>query len=191
MKKKPNGFVSVLLALCLLLAPMTVFAESNAQLNYVTDDAGILTDSQWEDLEQRAQQVSEEYQCGVYMITVDDYTDYSTESVYTADYTIYHDYEMGMGEDRDGIMILLSMEDRDYAMFVYGPKASEVFNAYGQEQLETYFLDNFRDDDWYGGFGDYIDACSNYLQLAEQGTPVSAPEGYDSGDYEDYEATAG
>ena len=151
MKKKPNGFVSVLLALCLLLAPMTVFAESNAQLNYVTDDAGILTDSQWEDLEQRAQQVSEEYQCGVYMITVDDYTDYSTESVYTADYTIYHDYEMGMGEDRDGIMILLSMEDRDYAMFVYGPKASEVFNAYGQEQLETYFLDNFRDDDWYGG----------------------------------------
>ena len=48
MKKKPNGFVSVLLALCLLLAPMTVFAESNAQLNYVTDDAGILTDSQWE-----------------------------------------------------------------------------------------------------------------------------------------------
>lgn len=46
MKKKPNGFVSVLLALCLLLAPMTVFAESNAQLNYVTDDAGILTDSQ-------------------------------------------------------------------------------------------------------------------------------------------------
>ena len=66
-----------------------------------------------------------------------------------------------MGEDRDRIMILLSMEDRDYAMFVYGPKASEVFNAYGQEQLETYFLDNFRDDDWYGGFGDYIDACSN------------------------------
>ena len=129
----------MLLALCLLLAPMTVFAESNAQLNYVTDDVGILTDSQWEDLEQRAQQVSEEYQCGVYMITVDDYTDYSTESVYTADYTIYHDYEMGMGEDRDGIMILLSMEDRDYAMFVYGPKASEVFNAYGQEQLETYF----------------------------------------------------
>ena len=36
-----------------------------------------------------------------------------------------------------------------------------------------------------------IDACSNYLQLAEQGTPVSAPEGYDSGDYEDYEATPG
>ena len=61
----------------------------------------------------------------------------------------------------------------------------------GVEQLETYFLDNFRDDDWYGGFGDYIDACSNYLQLAEQGTPVSAPEGYDSGDYEDYEATPG
>lgn len=196
MKKKWNGFVSVLLALCLLLAPMTVFAESNAQLNYVTDDAGLLTDSQWEDLEQRAQQISEEYQCGVYMITVDDYTDYSTEGVYVADYTIYHDYEMGMGEDRDGIMIMLSMADRDYAMFVYGPKASEVFNSYGQEKLETYFLDNFRDDDWYGGFSDYIDACGNYLQLAAEGTPVSAPEGYDSGDYDgdynvDYEPTPG
>ena len=41
-----------------------------------------LTDSQWEDLEQRAQQVSEEYQCGVYMITVDDYTDYSLSLIH-------------------------------------------------------------------------------------------------------------
>lgn len=114
MKKKPNGFVSVLLALCLLLAPMTVFAESNAQLNYVTDDAGILTDSQWEDLEQRAQQVSEEYQLRrlydnrlmIIRIT-------GTESVYTEINTSIMTMRWAWAEDGTAIMILLSMEDRD------------------------------------------------------------------------------
>ena len=34
------------------------------------------------------------------------------------------------------------------------------------------FLDNFGEDDWRGGFEDYLFACDEYLTLAEQGTPV-------------------
>ena len=43
-----------------------------------------------------------------------------------------------MGDDRDGIIILLSMAERDYAMFVYGTYAETAFNSYGQENWKRH-----------------------------------------------------
>ena len=77
-----------------------------------------------------------------------------------------------MGENRDGIIILLSMADRDYAMFVYGENAENAFNEYGQEQLEESFLSDFGSDEWYSGVSHYLDTCDEYLTLAEEGKPV-------------------
>ena len=37
------------------------------------------------------------------------------------------------------------------------------------------FLDNFGNNDWVGGFKDYLSACDEYLSLAEQGHPVRKP----------------
>ena len=69
-------------------------------------------------------------------------------------------------------MLLLSMRERDWATFFYGPTAEYAFDAYGQEELEDAYLDYFRDNDWYGGFAGYINECGRYLELAAQGTPV-------------------
>ena len=66
----------------------------------------------------------------------------------------------------------MSMSDRKYATFFYGPKAEYAFDAYGQELMEEEFLDDFRDDDWYDGFEDYLEVCAEYLERAEAGDPV-------------------
>ena len=66
----------------------------------------------------------------------------------------------------------MSMSDRKYATFFYGPKAEYAFDAYGQELMEEEFLDDFRDDDWYDGFEDYLEVCDEYLARAEAGDPV-------------------
>ena len=166
--------------LSLLLAVMMVFAlcvspaaaeQTGAQLNYVTDAAGLLSESQNAQLEIMAQAVSQKYGVGVYMVTLDDYRDYQPEGVFKATYTIYHDNTMGEGPNRDGIM-LLSMEDRDWAMFCYGSRCEYTFNSYGQNQLEEVFLDNFQENDWYGGFTDYVAECESYLETASVGKPV-------------------
>ena len=47
-------------------------------------------------------------------------------------------------------------------------------NSYGQEKLEKVFLDNFGENDWYGGFEDYVKECSVYLEKASAGKPVRA-----------------
>ena len=78
------------------------------------------------------------------MVTLENYRDYQPEGVFKATYTLYHDNTMGEGPNRDGIMLLLSMDDRDWAMFCYGSRCEYTFNSYGQRQLEDVFLDNFR-----------------------------------------------
>ena len=169
--------------LCLLLTLITVLAlcasvsgerTSCPELDHVTDAAGLLTESEREQLEKMAEQVTQKYRVGVYIVTVGDYRDYNQDGVYKATYTIYHDYTMGEGPNRDGIMLLLSMDDRDWAMFCYGSRCEYAFNSYGQQKLEKVFLDNFGENDWYGGFEDYVKECRVYLEKAANGKPVRA-----------------
>ena len=92
------------------------------------------------------------------LLFLDDYYEYSDYTdVFDAAADIYHSMNFGAGENRDGIMVLLSMDERDYAMFVYGKNAEYAFNKYGQEQLEDAFLGYFSDNDWYGGASHYLD----------------------------------
>ena len=168
---KRKFFCSLLAAVAVLaVCAGTAFAE--AQLYYVTDEVGLLTEDEDLQLESMAKSVSKRYGVGVYIVTVDDYQKYGTGDVFDVTYGIYHEYTMGEGENRDGIMLLLSMAERDWAMFCYGERCEYAFNEYGQEQLEDVFLDNFSEDDWYGGFEDYIEECSVYLQKAAEGRPV-------------------
>ena len=169
MKKKILCFILAFFAMFSICAS-TVSAES--QLYNVTDAAGLLSESEMSELENEAEAVSARYGVGVYIVTIDDYHDYSPDDVFTATYGIYHEYTMGEGENRDGIMLLLSMANRDWAMFVYGENAEYAFNEYGQEKLEEVFLDDFAENDWYDGFEDYIEECDTYLQKAAAGKPV-------------------
>ncbi len=161
-----------MLAVAAMLAICVNAAAAESQLYYVTDAAGLLAEDEMPRLEQKAETVSRKYGVGVYIVTIEDYLDYSSDDVYTATYTIYHEHTMGEGENRDGIMLLFSMKNRDWAMFCYGEKCEYAFNEYGQEKLEEVFLDDFQDNDWYDGFEDYIEECEIYLQKAADGDPV-------------------
>lgn len=146
--------------------------ETHTGLKYVTDMAGILTQAENDELESRAASVSKKYGVGVYIITADNYEMYDQDGVYEAAYGLYHTYSLGEGSDRNGILLFLSMDNRKWAMFCYGNKSEYAFSSYGQEQLEDVFLDDFREDDWYDGFRDYVSACGDYLEQASAGHPV-------------------
>ena len=147
--------------------------QTGADMNYIFDLTDQLSFDEWAKLEARAEEISLRHGCGVYVAFVEDFTKYyGGNDVYKTTYQLYHSNELGMGENRDGIIILLSMDERDYAMFVYGKNAEYAFNKYGQEQLEDAFLGYFGDNDWYGGASHYLDTCDEYLTLAEEGDPV-------------------
>lgn len=162
--------LTLLLALSLCIPALAAEGESGR----VVDVADLLTYEEWERLEATAEQLTQRYGCGVYIVTVDDYEEYGSGSVYDVTTQIYNneDNGFGVGDGREGILLLLSMYDRDYALFVHGEQAEEAFNGYAQELLEEEFLDDFGEDDWYGGFSDYLETCGEYLAQKDAGKPV-------------------
>lgn len=146
--------------------------QSGVDMEYIFDVSDLLSYEEWDELESRAAAISNSRHCGVYFALVDDYRDYGDGDVYEVTSQLYHNSQLGMGDGRDGIIVLLSMHERDYAMFVYGEYGEYAFDDFGQEQLEERFLEAFGDDDWYGGISDYLDACDEFLAKAEEGNPV-------------------
>lgn len=140
---------------------------------HVYDEADLLSDSEWQRLEQKASEISERYKCDLYVVTVEDFTDYTDDyDVLTAAQNIYEKMDFGYGVGKDGQMLLLSMDDRDFALIAYGNFGNEAFTDYGKDLVIDAFLDDFRNNDWYGGFEDYLDECEYLLEEASNGTPV-------------------
>ena len=72
----------------------------------------------------------------------------------------------------DDHMDALSMAELDFQMLAHGDTANAAFTDYGKYIMQDEFLDNFREDDWYGGFADYIAACGRYLEANANGAPI-------------------
>ncbi len=161
---------AALALVCVMAVP--AFAEvANPDFPYLVDDADILTDSEESELEERARAISETYGCAVYIVTVDDYNDYSTDSPYEAGKAIYKSYDLGWGNGRDGEMLLLSMTNRKYGILAYGDFGNASFTDYGKQQMEAKFVERFKENDWYGGFESYLDTSEKYLRMSSEGAP--------------------
>lgn len=170
MRRKITALLLALLAMVLLLPAMAAGGQEDSGTPYISDEAGILTEEERSDLEARAQALAEQYQFAVNIITVQDYTQYNSTSVYEAAKTIYLDRGLGYGSNHDGVLLLLSMQTRKYANIAYGT-GNYAFTDYGKEKMDEQFLDNFKEDDWFGGFSDYLQVSEKYLRMAADGNP--------------------
>ena len=169
MKKK--AIASLLFALCLLLC-MTAAAHAEARIDYVSDYAGLLSDAQRQDLSNLAARVSDEYNFGVFVVVVNDYKSYVNGSIADFSENVFHRYGLGRGQKEEGVLLAMSMSNRDYDIYAHGDFGNYAFTDYGKRQLADSFLDNFRGNDWEGGFRDFIENSGNMLEMARNGRPV-------------------
>ena len=178
MMKVKKLLLCLLAALCLCAA---MIVPALAAEDHVYDEAGILTGPERDALESRAAEVSEEYDCAVYIVTVWDYRAYGSGTVRSVAESLFEESGFGLGADGSGVMLLLSMEDRDYALIAHG-YGNIAFTDYGKERLSDEFLDDFRRDDWYQGFADYISYSGAMLEQARNGEPLDVhPSGASGG----------
>lgn len=161
----------LLLCLCLCLSFTALAAAAGETLDYVTDAAGILSEQEARNLNDTATRIAERYGCAVYIVTLQDYRSYNNEGVEQCTQELYHNFELGYGENRDGLILLMSMAERDYDLWGYGPFAVYAFTDYGLDRLEQSFLPYFRQNDWYGGFSAYLRGAESLLAKADQGEP--------------------
>ena len=168
MKKR----IICLLAALLLLLGLSVSASAAVYAN-VIDTAELLSESEAEALDARCSELEQTYGCGVYLVTVDDYTAYySADSIESFAESVFLDLGLGAGEEQDGVLLVLSMAERDYDICAHGMIGNRAFTDYGKGVLaERYFLSEFGSDNWYAGFDRYVDGCMEFLQMDAQDEP--------------------
>lgn len=183
MKKYASLLFALALALSLnLTADATTYAVlSPDDASHVYDEAALLSADERAALDEMATSVSEKYSCGVYVVTVDDMADYldpdepdeyGETGIAAFSELARRDLLFGDGYGDNSVALALSMAERDFDLIAHGDTGNAAFTDYGKHIMQDEFLDNFREDDWYGGFADFIAACDRYLEANANGTPI-------------------
>ena len=149
---------------------------------YVRDEAGLLTEEQVNALEEQAKTISNAQKCGVYILTVNDFTADGSDTIRDFAKGYYTDNSLGWGDSRDGELLVLSMSQRKASQVAYGNKATSIFVGDNQAQLEEGFKDNFKVDDWAGGFTDFLTMSEEMLVEDANSGGDSSYDGDYSGD---------
>lgn len=157
MKKHKRLAIFLLLVLFVMQA-FPAFALTSTDL--VNDDYGLLSGEEVQALEARADAIQAEYGMSVRIVVVPSMN--GATDAYEYAKSLYNQYFAGADANSKGMMmLLLSMEARDYAL-IANREGNTVLTDYGNEKMVDSFLPYFGDDDWVGGFEDYLDTAEDY-----------------------------
>lgn len=158
-------FFSVFLAAVLLMA---LAVPASAAESYIWDEAGLLTEEGRAELNETAREISERTGCGVYFLSIPDYTVYGKGTIgETADW-LYSEKGLGVGNNKDGVLLVLSMADRDYSLIPHGFGGTAI-TVTGLDYITESFRDSLHDNNWYHGVYDYLNATDTLLTRARKG----------------------
>ena len=163
----------VCLIACLLLLP-ALLGTAAADTPLVIDNAELLTAEEERALEEQSRALQETYNIDAGILTVN-----TLDGKRPQDYA--DDYYDNNGYSDDGVLFLISMEQRDW----YISTSGEVIYAlpdYGIQQLGEQAVSYLSYGDYYGAFEDFLTSLPDYISAYLSGTPI---DGYadTSGDY--------
>lgn len=141
---------------------------SARQLDRVVDQAGVIDAARLASLNALADEVSEKYACDVAVAFVS-----TLGGKYVVDYADdFYDYKgYGYGENDDGILLLVSVGEREFAETTYG-YGKTAFTDYGMTHyLEPRFTPYLGSDDWGGAAEQFINDAGVLLKQAREGKP--------------------
>ena len=166
-------FLSILSLVFMVAAPFALWGVDSL----VLDECNLLSKNELNSLSAKSESLARKYDCGVYIGIVPDMDDIDT--TYPDAYGVeayaqyfFERYCGGMGNEGNGILLLLSMEERDYDLAAHGSRGHYTFTDYGKAQLEKSFLGEFRYDNWYEGFSNYLNELDRFFIAAEEGKPI-------------------
>ncbi|MDO5734411.1 MAG: TPM domain-containing protein [Eubacteriales bacterium] len=134
----------------------------------IEDEVGLLSDAEYDRLLKQLETISKRHKCDVAVVTVYSLNGLTAEE-FADDYFDYNGY--GYGQDDDGILFLLSMEYRDWAMTTH-QFGIYAFDDYGLDQIFSELKADLAADQYYSAFSRFAEECDYFLERARAGKPV-------------------
>ncbi|MBP5568903.1 MAG: TPM domain-containing protein [Treponema sp.] len=126
---------------------------------YVFDHIGILSDSEFESLEENCASLKLDLNFGFYIVCVDEPYETNIED-YAERY--YLGNNLGVGPEQSGILLIMNFAERDYDIEAYGSDGHKVYTDFRKEMIANYFKPSFKNDNWYEGFMVFLQKASDY-----------------------------
>ena len=155
------------LFLCLSLA-VSVSADGNEYFLY--DEADLLTDFEEATLVQKLKDVSRTYDAQIIVVTVASMDGGSIDAF--VDY-LYDTMDFGYGANKDGVLLLVSMDPREYRILSNG-FAGVAIDPNDIGWISDEIVGNLSDGDYDGAFHEFADECAYYLEGYVNGFPFDA-----------------
>lgn len=167
----------ICLFLAVMLLSLTISAGADETLWRVIDNADLLDVAEESAHEETIRLLREQYAMDVVILTV-----HSLEGKTPQTYadTYYDENGYGCGEKKSGLLLLISMEERDWYISTCG-EAIYALTDYGIQRLGDELLSGFGisyDD----GFRMFLNALPEYFEAYQSGPPIDGYADY-SGDY--------
>lgn len=162
---------AIMLALPAFAQQAIVSAESTATTGmiaqpsgaHVVDNADLLTDQQENTLKSKLSSISSRHNCDVVVVTVQSVGS-KTPEAFADDFFDYNGYKP------DGILLLVSMQDRDWHVSTTG-KGINAVNSAALRRIERDVVSELSDARYYNAFDKFGDLCDTFLTYQAQGKP--------------------
>lgn len=165
MKTKKNLF-GILLALILCVA-LAAPVLATSDMPRLVDNAGLLSASEQSELLAKLDEISQRQQLDVVVVTTNS-LDGKTPMDYADDFYDYNGY--GYGSEHDGVLLLVSMEDRDCWLSTCGYAMTAITDD-GVDYISDKVLSYLKDDNYAQAFSAYADLCDEFVTQAKTGQP--------------------
>lgn len=181
-------YLSVLILFIFILSfSFPALAEEipeNRLCERLVDEAELLDQSQEDELLLKLDEISQRQGFDVVIATVNS-LGAKTPEEFADDYFDYNGF--GFGEERDGILFLISMQERDWAILPFG-YGIEVFNNDGREYIANQIVPYLSDGDYMQAFTEFAQLSDDFITQAKTNQPYDSgnlydDEYYDGGDY--------
>lgn len=170
-KKRLAGTCLALLIAVFTISVNAVFfvsaaAEAGSPPRLV-DMAGLLSDSEESELSALLNEISKRQQVDVLVVTAGS-LEGKTAQEYGDDFFDYNGY--GFGDERDGILLLLGMEERECYISTSGYGITAITDA-GREYIIDAIVDDLSLDDYGAAFTEFANLCDDFITQAGTGKP--------------------
>ena len=153
------------LFLCLTLT----VSVSAAQMPRLVDAADLLPDYQEAELLQRLDDLSRELQADIVIVTLESCGGYSADDVINA---FYDEYGYGYGSNRDGVMLLLSMAERDWRILCNGFAATAITPG-ERDDMGDHIVDELSAGEYMEAFSEFASLCRYEIEGERNGFPFN------------------